>query len=76
MKRLLVLSAIIIILSFISSSEAAMWVYFSTDSQLNKRYYDAESITFSDKGIVSVWDKIIYSEVGRKSLEKDVGTKV
>jgi predicted S18 family serine protease len=75
MKALLVLIIIIISLSFISLAEAANWVYYRTDNELNKLYYEAESITYPAKTIVRVWGKTIFSEAGRKSLEKDIGTK-
>jgi hypothetical protein len=75
MKRLLILSVMIISLSFISLAESATWVHYATDIESNKLYYDSESITYPAKGIVTVWDKTIYSRVGRKSLEKNLGIK-
>jgi hypothetical protein len=75
MKALLVLLVIIISLAFTPIVEAAKWVYWITDKESNKWYYDSESITYPAKGTLRVWEKTIYSEAGRKSLEKDIGTK-
>jgi len=72
MKALLVLLVIIISLSFISLAEAANWVYYKTDNELNKLYYEAESITYPANGIIRVWGKRIFSEEGRKYLAKDI----
>ena len=74
-KRLLILSIMIISLSFISLADGATWINYNTDREANKDYYDAESITYPAKGIVRVWERRIYSTAGLKSLEKNFGIK-
>ncbi len=72
----MVLPVIIISLSFIPLAEAAEWVYYNTDHELNNSYYDAESITHPPgKNIVRVWEKTIYTEGGREFMENIIGTK-
>ena len=76
MKTLWVLLVMILSLSFSSLVEAVNWVYYITDNNLNKFYYEAESINHPAKDIVGVWQKIIYSEAGRKHLlEKNTWIK-
>jgi hypothetical protein len=72
MHRLLLLVALFF-LCFIPVAEGAEWVRYSTGS-LGESYYDSESIiTYLAEDIVQVWSKTIYSDEGKKSLERDFG---
>ena len=52
----------------------ANWKLFATNAT-GRFYYDAESITRPSKGVVIVWEKIVFTEKGVIDVVGDLGEK-
>ena len=70
-KRLLagfgIIVVAILITGFLNDARGADWVRVRDDSGGLTRFYDRESITYSQKGIVKVWAKLVPNEDRRKA---------
>lgn len=67
-RLLLTISIVCLLLVSYTAVNGAEWIRYGADSSGNERYYDKEGITHGGKGIVKVWDKVVYSELGRFNL--------
>jgi hypothetical protein len=54
-----------------SNARGADWVPFAIDSLDNECFYDQSSIRIASKGIIKVWSKTVYGNVGRADLIQD-----
>jgi len=63
MNRLILLSIYFFLFAFVSISESANWVYFgSSIGSGDEHFYDSTSIVLHERGVASVWTKLIYKK--------------
>ena len=68
-----VIVAIVCLFVFISLNDAkgTDWVHYGRDDLGNDSFYDRDSISNVSKGVIKVWTKRVYSDVGRESVIND-----
>ena len=67
---LLTISIVCLLLVGYTTVNGAEWVYYGKSAN-GLWYYDKESIDLDGKGTLKVWDKLIYTEKGKKDyIEK------
>ncbi len=65
-----IIVAVILLSGLLNETRGAEWILYEMGQNRDLFYYDKDSVSISDKGVVEVWTKTIFSEKGRDDLIK------
>lgn len=67
---MLLVSIIYLLLVSHAAVNGAEWIHYESNADGNKYYYDKESITSGERGIIKAWEKIVFSKEGKQDRIK------